>query len=76
MSLPEAWWAVHRAWLALGDAQAADAALRSGFEWIAMLALPQVPEPFRESFLHRQCINRDLLAAAAQRLGLRPTTPA
>ena len=76
MSLPEAWWAVHRAWLALGDAQAADAALRSGFEWIAMLALPQVPEPFRESFLHRQRINRDLLAAAAQRLGLRPTTPA
>ena len=71
MYLPEAWWTVHRAWLAIGDARDADSALRQAFEWTAS-ALARVPEAFRESFLHRNAVNRDMLAAAAQRLELRP----
>jgi hypothetical protein len=67
---PEAWWALHRAYLALGDEAAADAALADGYGWAVRRALPQVPQAFHDSFLHRNATNRDLIAAAGRRLGL------
>jgi tetratricopeptide (TPR) repeat protein len=71
---PEAWWALHRAYLALGDEGAADEALASGYDWAVQRALPQVPAAFRDSFLHRNATNRDLIAAAGRRLGLHVAT--
>ncbi len=68
--LAEAWWIASGAFDALARRDAADAALRDGFEWIAQRALPQVPAEFRDSFLNRNPVNRDLLAAARRRLGL------
>jgi DNA-binding SARP family transcriptional activator len=56
------------AWRALTQAGAhaeAAAALRAGTDWIRGQALPQVPAPFIDSFLHRNPVNRELLAAAA-----------
>lgn len=55
------------AWRALTEAGAhrdAAAALSAGIDWIRRCALPQVPAPFIDSFLHRNPVNRDLLAAA------------
>ncbi len=66
---PEAWWIAVRAFDALADTPAADAALGVAFEWVAERALPHVPPAFRDSFLQRNPVNRDLLAAAARRLG-------
>jgi DNA-binding SARP family transcriptional activator/tetratricopeptide (TPR) repeat protein len=74
MYLPEAWWIVARAFDGVGAPEAAGQALASGHRWIVQCALPNVPAPFRESFLHRNAINRDLLAAAGRRLGLRVPT--
>ncbi|HWI10933.1 MAG TPA: BTAD domain-containing putative transcriptional regulator [Burkholderiaceae bacterium] len=71
MYLPEAWWIVAQACDRLGDARAADAALARGHAWVVERALPNVPAPYRESFLHRNPTNRDLLARAGRRLGLR-----
>jgi tetratricopeptide (TPR) repeat protein len=69
--LPEAWLIAAAALDALLDAAAADAALAEGYRWVAERALPNVPAAFRDSFLHRNPCNRDLLAAAARRLELR-----
>jgi len=55
------------AWKALTQAGAhreAAAALSAGTDWIRGCALPQVPAPFLDSFLHRNAVNRELLAAA------------
>ena len=67
---PEAWWTLYRAHVALGDEPAADAALATAYAWAVQRALPQVPPAFRDSFLHRNATNRDLIAAAGRRLGL------
>lgn len=67
----EAWWIAVRALDALADEPAANAALGEGFDWVAGRALPHVPVAFRDSFLDRNPVNRDLLAAAARRLALR-----
>ncbi|MEO8527429.1 MAG: hypothetical protein ABI460_22050, partial [Caldimonas sp.] len=73
----EAWWAASRAFDALGRRDDADAALRKGFDWVAQRALPEVPPEFRDSFLNRNPVNRDLLAESARQLGLRvPAAPA
>jgi DNA-binding SARP family transcriptional activator/tetratricopeptide (TPR) repeat protein len=72
---PEAWWLLSQAYDALADDAAAQAALVQAFEWLAERALPNVPAPFRESFLHRNLVNRDLVAAAGRRLGLRLPPP-
>ena len=69
--LGEAWWTATRGFEALAQADAAGTTLRRGFEWVAKQALPRVPAEFRDSFLNRNTANRDLLAAAANRLGLR-----
>jgi tetratricopeptide (TPR) repeat protein len=55
------------AWKALTQAGAhreATAAASGGTDWIRGRALPQVPAPFLDSFLHRNAVNRELLAAA------------
>lgn len=46
-----------------GKADAANELLATGVAWINS-ALAQVPDAFRDSFLHRNAVNRDLLAAA------------
>ena len=60
----EAWWVAHQALAAAGRAEAAERALRCGEHWLRQVALPQVPPPFIDSFLHRNAVNRALLAAA------------
>ena len=63
---PEAWWVASQALGAAGDATAAQAALAAGRHWVQGVALPSVPAPFIDSFLHRNPVNRELLTAAAQ----------
>ena len=60
----EAWWLAHRALRAAGEAAQAQRALDEGARWVTQTALPQVPPAFIDSFLHRNPVNRDLLAAA------------
>lgn len=62
----EFWWLVFKAFDAAGQTSAADAALRRGAGWVNE-ALPNVPEPFRDSFLQRNAVNRQLLAMAGRR---------
>jgi hypothetical protein len=45
-----------------------DAVLRDTVDWIQHTTARQVPAEFRDSFMHRNPVNRDLLAAAS-RLG-------
>jgi len=52
--------------LAAGDADGAARILRDAVHWIRHTALPQVPEGFHESFLHRNATNRALLTAASR----------
>ena len=63
---PEAWWVAGQALHAAGEAAAAQAALAAGRLWVQDQALPQVPAPFINSFLHRNPVNRALLATAPQ----------
>jgi len=60
---PEAWWVAGQALHAAGEPAAARAALAAGRLWVQDQALPQVPAPFINSFLHRNPVNRALLAA-------------
>lgn len=64
----EAWWIAARAFDAAGDGDDALMALSHGARWIRRVALPQVPDEFVDSFLHRNPSNRDLLAASDRRL--------
>jgi tetratricopeptide (TPR) repeat protein len=66
MYRPQAWWLAGRALAAAGQADEAARALAQGAEWITQVALPQVPPAFVDSFLHRNPVNRGLLAAAAR----------
>lgn len=73
--LADTWWAAFRAFDSLGEAPAADAALRRGHAWVAEQARRHVPDAFRSAFLDRNPVNRDMVAAAARRLGLRMPAP-
>lgn len=64
----EAWWILARAFEAAGDGDDALMALSRGARWVRRVALPEVPESYRDSFLQRNAINRLLLAAADRRL--------
>lgn len=64
LPVPEYWWGLHRAFEAAGDLPAASAALGAGRDWIVQTALPNVPAEFRESFMQRNPLHRELLAAA------------
>lgn len=66
--LPEGWWIVQGALDAADDRRAADFALRRAADWIRGTALPNVPDEFRDGFLHRNPINRAVLAAASRQL--------
>lgn len=63
----EAWWIVAQALAAGGAGDEGLVALARGAQWVRRVALPQVPDSFRESFLQRNPVNRALLAAADQR---------
>jgi DNA-binding SARP family transcriptional activator len=60
--LGELWWAAGRVYIGLGREEEARRALAHGRQWVTALASAHVPEPFRESFLHRNPVNRELLA--------------
>ena len=66
--LPEAWWLAAQVFEANGDGDDALMALARGAQWVRRVALPNVPDEFRDSFLSRNATNRALLAAADTRL--------
>jgi tetratricopeptide (TPR) repeat protein len=67
LSDAEGWLMLGRACTGAGRAaEAADAHAR-GAQWVAQTARDHVAPEFRDSFLHRNPVHRDLLAAAAQR---------
>ncbi|HEV7576405.1 MAG TPA: AAA family ATPase [Caldimonas sp.] len=66
--LAEAWWLAAQVFEASGDSDQALMALAHGTQWIRRVALPEVPDEFRDSFLHRNPTNRALLATAERRL--------
>ncbi len=66
MYRPEANLVAGRALAQAGAHAEAAAAFRAGSDWIRSHALPHVPVPFLDSFLHRNPVNRELLAAAAR----------
>ena len=59
---PEAWLLAAQALRAAGETGPAQAALSAGQHWVRTQALPEVPAPFIDSFLHRNPVNRELLA--------------
>ncbi|MBE7420575.1 MAG: AAA family ATPase [Ideonella sp.] len=66
--LGEAWWIAAQVLEANGDGDQALLALAHGAQWVRRVALPHVPDEFRNSFLQRNPVNRALLAAADRRL--------
>jgi len=65
----EAWWVAYRALDGDADAAgrvAAREALRRAQGWIREVAACHVPDEFRDSFLHRNPVNRSVLAAAGR----------
>ena len=64
----QVWWLAAQVFDAAGDSAQALMALAQGTDWVRRVALPQVPEEFRDSFLQRNPANRALLAAADRRL--------
>lgn len=67
MYLPDARWIAVQVFAACGASDEAAMALAQGTRWIRQVALPHVPEAFRDSFLNRNPTNRELLAAAGRR---------
>ena len=64
----ERWWILARVFEAAGLAAQQQEAIAAGRDWVQHTARSQVGEPFRDSFLHRNPVNRALLALAG-RLG-------
>lgn len=64
--LPELWWMAARVHQALGRDAARQAAVRDGARWVARVAAQHVPPVFRDSFLHRNRINAELLQWARE----------
>lgn len=60
----QVWWIAAQVFDASGDGDQALMALAQGAQWVRRVALPHVPEAFRNSFLQRNPSNRALLAAA------------
>ena len=63
-----AWWLAAQVFETSGDGDQALMALAHGAQWVRRVALPNVPEEFRDSFMQRNPTNRALLAAADRRL--------
>jgi len=68
MYLPDAWWIAVQVFDACGMGEDALMALARGTAWIRQVALPHVPQDFRDSFLQRNPTNLALFAAAGRRL--------
>jgi hypothetical protein len=66
MYRPEVHLVAWRVLMQAGAPAEAAEALKAGIDWIRSHALPHVPVPFLDSFLHRNPVNRELLAAAAR----------
>ena len=66
MYLPEVWAIGHDVLTARGDASEAAALLARALEWIEQTALRHVPPTYRDSFLHRNPVNRQLLTTASR----------
>ncbi len=64
MYLPDAWWIAAQVFDACGASDDTMMALADGTRWIRQVALPQVPEAFRDSFLQRNPTNLGLLTAS------------
>ena len=64
--LPEMWLVAAQAMAALGRDADARHAIADGQAWVMKAHDTQVPAEFRDSFLHRNPVNRDLLALAAR----------
>ena len=64
--LPELWLVAGRVLVAIDDLEAARTALAEGQAWLTRVHLEHVPAAFRNSFLHRNPVNRALLALAAK----------
>lgn len=62
----ELWLQCGRALVAAGDTAHAAEVLSRGRDWLRTTALEQVPEPFCDSFLQRNPVNRELLALASR----------
>ena len=60
----ELWLSAGRSLMAAGDAAHGAEVLWQGREWLLDKANRQVPAPFRDSFLYRNPLNRDLMATA------------
>jgi tetratricopeptide (TPR) repeat protein len=67
--LPQAYWVAYRCFDAAAESQPARDALARARGWIQGRALPHVPASFRDSFLHRNEINRAVLAEVVRVLG-------
>jgi DNA-binding SARP family transcriptional activator/tetratricopeptide (TPR) repeat protein len=65
---PELWWILFQAFEAAVDRTSAGECLQRAVTWIKMSALPNVPGEFKDSFLHRNPINRTILTTASRRL--------
>lgn len=63
----EAWLIIARALRQAGLAEEADGAQNAGVMWVQRHALPHVPPPFVDSFLHRNPHNQALFAAGGNR---------
>ncbi|MBI5720207.1 MAG: AAA family ATPase [Burkholderiales bacterium] len=63
VSVPVVWWTVSQVYAAAGRSQEAAEAWRRARDWIMDTALPNVPEPFRHSYLHVNAVNRAILTA-------------
>jgi DNA-binding SARP family transcriptional activator/tetratricopeptide (TPR) repeat protein len=61
----EPWLQIARALRCAQDSEA-DTYLRRGADWLQRTAREQVPEPFRDSFLRRNPVNRELLHLASR----------
>ena len=68
-SRAELWLAQAAAAHARGDIEAQRRHANEGREWLTTCAQKHVPEPFRDSYLNRNPVNRDLLALASRLLG-------
>ena len=75
MYLPDAWWIAVQVFDACGATDEALLALAHATRWIRRVALPNVPEVFRDSFLQRNPSNRALLAAARLRIPIESVPP-
>ena len=64
--LPELWLVAAQVFRALGRELDVQRAAADGHAWVRRVHDAHVPEPFRDSFLNRNPVNRELLALAAR----------